>query len=110
VAQATGLRCVHARRFYHEAEILKVALAACARVRAKFFADTHLVRDCAKTLATPSTSETVRRLPESHPREWVDGSSPAYKQRRLDRFFESHPREWVVFGDAGERPPSVGWT
>src|SRR5258705_7706677 len=32
---------------------------------------------------------------ESHPRQWVDRSSPAYKRRRLDRFFESQPREWV---------------
>jgi hypothetical protein len=32
---------------------------------------------------------------ESHPRQWVDCSSSAYKRRRLDRFFESHPRQWV---------------
>jgi hypothetical protein len=37
----------------------------------------------------------LERFFESHPRKWVDRSSPAYKRRRLDRFFESHPRKWV---------------
>jgi hypothetical protein len=39
------------------------------------------------------TNATVRKLRESHPRQWLDRSSPAYKQSRLDRFFESHPRQ-----------------
>jgi hypothetical protein len=32
---------------------------------------------------------------ESHPREWVDRSSPAYRRYELDGVLESHPREWV---------------
>ena len=52
-------------------------------------------RRLCKHSATPSTSETVRRLPESHPRQWVDCSDTAYTGRPIDRFFESHPREWV---------------
>src|SRR5207253_2549047 len=47
---------------------------------------------------------------ESHPRQWVDRSSPAYKRRRLDAFFESHPLPWVVFEEAVEPPSFVGWT
>jgi hypothetical protein len=45
-----------------------------------------------------SSLQKRRRLDrffESHPRQWVDRSSPAYKRRRPDRFFESHPRQWV---------------
>src|SRR5258705_13484904 len=30
---------------------------------------------------------------ESHPREWVDRSSPAYNETRRDSSSESHPRE-----------------
>jgi len=40
-----------------------------------------------------STRRQVSARPESHPREWVDGSDPFYKE---DKFLpESHPREWV---------------
>ena len=37
-------------------------------------------------------------LNPTHGGEWVDRSSPAYKRRRLNRLSESHPRHsgWIV--------------
>src|SRR5437762_7029634 len=40
-------------------------------------------------------TQRLHQNSESHPREWVDRSSPAYQRRRLDRFSESPPLEWV---------------
>jgi hypothetical protein len=34
-------------------------------------------------------------LREYHPRQWVDGSSPAYRRSSFDCFLEYHPRQRV---------------
>jgi uncharacterized protein len=48
-----------------------------------------------KRFRNATALETVRKLREYHPRQWVDCSSAAYKRRRLDSFLEYHPRQWV---------------
>jgi hypothetical protein len=111
--------CHDSSRFY------KHAHDACAHDagRVKFSLPyPPLTRPC-KNACNPSTSETVRRLPESHagavggsfktssspayggrrlacvpeyhPRQWVDRSSPAYRGTPFACVPEYHPRQWV---------------
>ena len=46
--------------------------------------------------SSPAYKETPRdSSPQSHPRQWVDRSSTAYKDTPRDSSSESHPRQWV---------------
>src|SRR5882724_6986630 len=48
-------------------------------------------------LHVPTTGETGPKLRESHPREWVDRSGPAYKRRPLACFSNpTHGSGWIV--------------
>jgi glycine cleavage system H lipoate-binding protein len=51
----------------------------------------------------PTEGGLLASIPEYHPRQWVDRSSPAYKRRRLAPFFEYHPRQWVDRSGAAYR-------
>ena len=44
--------------------------------------------DCSRVKGAP-------QIRESHLREWLDLSSPAYRDNRAESSPESHPREWV---------------
>ena len=58
-------------------------------------------------------SSLQRSLPdiflESHPREWVDCSSAAYREKVSDIFLESHPREWVDCSSPAYKDKRPDW-